>query len=90
MLQPLDPRPHQIAVVVEQRGLVERALLVRHRRHPVGAVVGEKTHPFAKAPRVEQPRLVDQELLERRTVDAGDARRSGSARRRVHHAASRM
>ena len=88
MLQALDARLHQLAVVIEQRSLVERACLVGHRRHPIGAVLGEQLHPFAEAPLVEQPRLLDQERLERRAIEAGGGRRRGSAR--GGHAASRI
>ena len=69
MLQPVDPRLHQVAVVVEQRHLVERALLIGDRRHPVGAVVGEQRHPVAEAPLVEQARLLEQEGLEYGAID---------------------
>ena len=83
VLQALDPCPHQVAVVIEQRCLVERALLIGHRRHPIGAVLGEQLHPIAESALVEQARLVDEELLERGAIDPG-----GVAGRRVHHAAS--
>src|SRR5262249_24925121 len=77
MLQALDARLHQLAVVIEQRGLVERARLIGRRRHPIGAVLGEQLHPLAEAPLVEQPRFVDQEFFERRTIDAGNGRHAG-------------
>src|SRR5262249_17559029 len=35
VLQALDARLHQVAVVIEQRGLVEWARLVGRRRHPI-------------------------------------------------------
>jgi hypothetical protein len=93
VLQTIDPRLHQIAVVVEQRGLVERAFLVGDRRHPIGAVLGEQPHPVAEAPLVEEARLVDHERLELSTIDSpwktGVNALIGRAWRR-HHAASRM
>ena len=49
-----------------------RALLVRHRRNPVGAVVGEQPHPVAEAPLVKQPRLLQHELLELCPIDCRD------------------
>src|SRR5262249_56965509 len=75
---------------IEQRGPVEWARLVGRRRHPIGAVVGEKLHPLAEAPLVEQPRLVDQEFFERRAIDAGNGGRCRTARGRGGHAASRL
>src|SRR5262245_57043762 len=88
MFEPLDARAHEIVVVIKERGLVERAGLPRHRRYPIGAVLGEQLHPFAKAPLVEQPRLGDHELLETPPIDRGLARRT--PRWGIHHAASRI
>ena len=91
MLQAIDPRLHQFAIVVEQRGLVERALLVRHGGDPVGAILCEQSHPVAKAARIEELRLMNQKQLERSAVDARDATKLDRApARAIHHAASRM
>src|SRR5579872_1124262 len=88
MFEPLDPRLHQIAVVIEQRSLIERTLLIGHGWHPVGAVLVEQRHPVAKAPFIEQARLVDEKILERAAVDAGGHREPASSQR--HYAASSM
>ena len=73
MLEPLDARAHELAVIIEERGLIERALLAGDRRHPVGAVLREQRHPFAKAPLVEEQRLVDEERFQLRAIDTHGA-----------------
>src|SRR5436309_2117936 len=61
---PRTARAHKIAIVIEQRGLIERAFLIRNRRHPIGAVGGKKLHPFPKAALVEEARFMNEELFE--------------------------
>src|SRR5581483_9647658 len=73
MPQPLEPRLHDLAVVVEQRGLV-RAGLARLERYPVAAVVGEQVAPFLEAALVEQPHFMDQEILNRTLLAKGGGR----------------
>src|SRR5207244_1083127 len=41
-----------------------RRALLGARRHPVDRIAGEELEPFAEAPLVEQPRLLEQELLD--------------------------
>ena len=90
MLEPVDPRLHEVAVVVEQRDVVERALLVGRGRHPVGRRP-RRTAPSSRgsaAHRGGAPRCRGTSSNDRRDPAR---RRLRSARRAVvHHEASRM
>ena len=63
MARLLHAQLEQGAVVVDDRGGLERLALVLFQRNPVGGVVGEELEPRLELLRVEQPRLVIQELL---------------------------
>src|SRR5215510_934308 len=49
-------------VLVGERVVVERVGLVRRRRHPIVAVLGEELIPLVEALLVEQARLAEHEL----------------------------
>jgi hypothetical protein len=51
-------------VVVDDRGGLERILLVGLEGHPVGRVVGEEGEPLREPPVIEEPGLVIEESLE--------------------------
>ena len=61
--EPPHPRLQQPPVVVDQRHRVVRIVLVGLARHPVPGVGGEQREPVVELGLVEQPRLVQQELL---------------------------
>src|SRR6185503_15962476 len=60
-----DAQLEQRAVVVDQRRGLLRILLALLERHPVGRVPGEEREPVLVALRIEEVRLVIQELLRR-------------------------
>src|SRR5438477_904303 len=61
----LYPQLEQRAVVVDDRGSLVRILLLALERHPVRRILAEEREPLLVALRVQQPRLVIQELLRR-------------------------
>ena len=63
-LEPLHPEPEHEEVLVEERGHEVRVRLARLERHPVVTVRGEEGEPFVEPARVEQERLVVDELDE--------------------------
>src|SRR5260221_5923902 len=62
LLQALDAQLEEQLVLVGERVVVERIGLVRRRRHPVVAVLGEQLVPLVEALLVEQPGLSNHEL----------------------------
>src|SRR5882672_472717 len=62
LLQALDAQLEEQLVLVGERVVVERIGLVRRRRHPVVAVLGEELVPLVEALLVQQARLANDEL----------------------------
>ena len=63
-LEPRDPHRKQRPRLVEKGERFPRRALLGARRHPVDRIAGEELEPFAEAPLVEQPCLLEQELLD--------------------------
>jgi len=76
-LQPVDPQPEALAIVVHQRDVAGGIGGVTAGGHPVDGVVGEQRQPFLEAVLVEQTSLPVQQGLD---VGARDRQRAQGRR----------